>query len=151
MISINATEAISTDAPSARELTRRLVARAAAHGDAPDGAALAVHAASERACRRLSRSLGQSGFHALLTRALVHAEAEHPLLKEICIGRQSEPFLGGVTGIVETHGAPAVAAGLEALLETMFGLLGRLIGDDMVPRLVERTVPVGTLDDEDVK
>jgi hypothetical protein len=149
--SINVTEAMSTDAPNARELTRRLVASAAAQSDAPDSALLAVHAACERACGQLSRSLGQSGFHALLTRALAHAAAEHPLLKEIGVGRQPEPFLGGVTDIVETHGAPAAAAGLETLLETMFGLLGRLIGDDMVPRLVERTAPVGTLDDEDVK
>jgi hypothetical protein len=56
-----------------------------------------------------------------------------------------------MTAIVEAYGAPAVAAGLEAVLERLLGLLGRLIGDDMVARLVEQSAIVGTKDDEDVK
>ena len=66
------------------------------------------------------------------------AEAEHPLLNEVRIGRQTDPILGDVTDMVETYGATAVAEGSEAMLETVFGLLGKLIGDDMVPRLVDR-------------
>lgn len=140
-----------TEAVSARELTRRLVARAAAQSDTPDGAAHAVHAACERTYRKLTRSLGQSGSHALLTRALAQARIEHPLLGDIRIGAQSEPGLGGVPGIVQAHGAPAVAAGLEAVLETLLGLLGRLIGDDVMTQLVERSTPLGTHDDQDAK
>ena len=142
---------MSTAAPSARELARRLVARAAAQSDEPHSAALAAHAACERTYRKLTRSLGQSGSHALLTRALAHARSEHPLLGDIRIGAQSEPGLGGVPGIVQAHGAPAVAAALEAVLETLLGLLGRLIGDDVMAQLVEQSTPIATQDDEDVK
>ena len=139
---------MSTDS-NARQLTRRLIARAAENGTAPPHAAYAAQVASERACRNLARSLGQTGFNALLTRALAHAELEHPVLKAIQVDRHSEHVLGEATKIVEAHGAPAVAAGLEAMLESLFGLLGRLIGDDMVPRLVERPAPADTNDDED--
>jgi hypothetical protein len=142
---------MSTDALNARDLTRRLIARAAAQAKTSNGAAPPVYAATERACRQLSRSLGPSGFNALLRRALAHTEIEHPLLKEIRLGRPTEPFLGGVTAIAATHGEAAVITALEAMLETLFGLLGRLIGDDMVPRLVEQGAHAGTHDDEDVK
>lgn len=142
---------MSTDAPSARELTRHLVARAAAQNDVPESAALAAQAACERTYRALARTIGPTGSRALLTRALAQAEAEHPLLKEIRIGRQSEPGLDGVPAIVQAHGAPAVVAGLEAVLETLLSLLGRLIGVDMVARLVEQSAPIETHDDEDVK
>ena len=142
---------MSTKAPSARELARRLVARAAAQSDTQRGAALAAHAACERTFRELTRSLGQSGAHALLTRALAQARTEHPLVGNIRIGAQSDPGLAGVPDIVEAHGAPAVAAALEAVLETLLGLLGRLVGDDMVAQLVEHITPIETKVDEDLK
>jgi hypothetical protein len=139
---------MSTDAPTARELTRRLVAHAAVQIDAPDSAVV-VHAACERAYRELARSFGAAGSLALLTRALTQAQTDHPALKDIRVNRQSEPALDQVTGVVEAYGAPAVAAGLEAVLETLLGLLGRLIGDDMVVRLLEQSATAGRQDDED--
>ena len=143
--------ATSTNLLSARELTRRLVARATAGSDAPDSAALAIHAACERTYRELNRSLGTPGSRALLTRAMAQAQAQHPLLAALVIGHQSEAVLEGVPALVQSHGASAVAEGLEAVLETLLGLLGRLIGDDMVTRLVEQSTPIETQDDEDVK
>jgi hypothetical protein len=141
---------MSTDALNARDLTRRLIARAA-QAETLDGSAPPVYAAAESACRQLSRSLGPTGFNALLRRALAHAEVEHPLLKDVHLGRPTEPFLGGMTQIAATHSEAAISAALEAMLETLFGLLGRLIGNDMVPRLVEQGAHAGTHDDEDVK
>jgi hypothetical protein len=135
----------------ARELTRRLVARAATPSDTPDDLLPAVHAACERTYRELTVRLGSTGADALVTRALAQAQAEHPVLKEIRISGQSNPGLDGATGAVQAHGAPAVAAGLEAALEKLLALLGRLIGDDMVARLVEATARVETQDDEDGK
>jgi hypothetical protein len=44
---------------------------------------------------------------------------------------------GDVPALVAKHGPEAVAAGLSAALETILTLLGRLIGDDLVARLVE--------------
>jgi hypothetical protein len=140
-----------TYALGAQELTRRLVANAAAENGAAGADVGAYHRAGERACRELSRSLGAAGFNVLLTRALAQAESAHPLLKDIKVTRNGAAMLGGIPELVETHGAPAVAAGLEAMLSTIFGLLGRLIGDDMVPRLIENAASDATHDDEEVK
>jgi hypothetical protein len=142
---------MSTDASAPRELARRLVARTAPHRDAPDSAALAVHAAFERTYRELTRSLGPTGSYALLSRALAQSQAEHTLLKDIRVDRQSAPALGGVTALVTVHGASAVESGLQAVLETVLDLLGRLIGADMVARLVEQSTSMETQDDEDLK
>jgi hypothetical protein len=56
-----------------------------------------------------------------------------------------------MASLIQANGASAVGAGLEVVLETLLGLLGRLIGHDMVARLVEQSAPIGTHDDEDVK
>lgn len=143
---------MSTDAPSARELTRHLVARAAAQGDVvPENAMLAAQAACERSLHALTRILGQAGSRALLTRALAQSEPEHPLLKEIRIGHLSVRGLDGVPDVVQVHGGLAVSAALEAMLETLLGLLGRLVGDDMVARLVEQSPIMRMQNDEEVK
>ena len=140
---------MSTDTASARELTRRLVARAAAQSESSNGAVPPIYAASERVCLDLSRSLGAAGFNALLARALEQAQKRHPLLEQIRIGHTPDPILGGLAATAKSHGDGAVAAGLEATLETLFVLLGRLIGDDMVPRLVEQGAHVGSHDEEE--
>ncbi|MEO8621033.1 MAG: hypothetical protein ABI625_08200 [bacterium] len=141
------------------ELTRRILAHASVMGDAPDGVlpiggtsdgiALAILGASERVCQSLYRTLGSSGFNALLTRALAQAEVDHPLLAEIRVRVNSKHILGDMTSLVRTHGAPAVAAALEETLEKMFTVLGRLIGDDMVARLVDHGSPTNTHDEGD--
>jgi hypothetical protein len=142
---------MSTDPPSVRELTRHLLGRAASRGDAPDSALRTVQQACELTYRALARSVGTAGARTLLTRAIAQSRAEHPILKEIRVGAQPEPGLEGVTELEQAHGAPLAAAALEAVLETLLALLGRLIGNDMVPRLVELDEPVGTQDDEDVR
>ena len=142
---------MSSPGVGARELTRRLVARARPKGDGPDAVALAAQAACERAYRDMARWLGASGAHALLTRALAHEQGDYPFLAEIRIGHRSDPVLDGVAGIVQLHGASAAAAGLEAVLETLVGLLGRLIGDDMAVQLVEPSTTDETEVDRDVK
>jgi hypothetical protein len=49
------------------------------------------------------------------------------------------------------HGAAAAAAGLEAALETLVGLLGRLIGEDMAAQLIEASTTSETQVNMDVK
>lgn len=134
---------MASDGTSTQELTRRLVARASAGSEAPDGSALAVLAACERTYRELTRRLGQTGSNALLTRALAQAQAAHPVLKEIRIAGTSKTSLDGVTEAVQAHGVSKVAAGLEATLENLLELLSRLIGADMVVRLVESSAHNG--------
>ena len=132
-------DTMQAGASSPQALARRLIARAALEPNGVENEAYAARAAGERASRVLSRSLGPSGFNAMLARALAQAEVGHPLLKDLRVAPLSEPILLEISGLITAHGAPAVAAALEAALEVMFGLLGRLIGEDMVVRLVDRS------------
>ncbi len=144
-------EAMPSDDLKAQNLTRRLVALAALEGDADGSGTLPAARAAERACRTLARSLGVAGFHALLTRALAQAKAEHPLLGGIRVGRLADTGLGDLKPLVKAHGADATSAGLEATMSMLFTLLGRLIGQDLVPRLVEVDAPRETEDDEEAQ
>lgn len=140
-------EAGASDASDAAEIARRLIARAAATGDARDSA-LAVRVACEQAFRDLTHSLGVNGFQALLARAMTQVQGVHPSLLPLRVGRQLSPSLEGLGQSIEAHGTPAVVAGLDALLEALLALLGRLIGTDMVARLVEHGATVDTYDED---
>jgi hypothetical protein len=137
-----------TYALGARELTRRLVAKAIAENGATGATAHAHRTACEQVCRELSRSLGAAGFHALLTRSLAQAEAEYPLLSGIRVGCSGEWMLDGLDDLIAQNGARNVDTALEHMLATMLGLLGRLIGDDMVQLLLEQ-MRSGAPDDQD--
>lgn len=139
------------ETPTVRQLTRRLIAREAAESDSPDVAVAAAQATGERLYRELARWLGATGCHALFTRALAHARAEHPALAEVSVEHGSAPTLEGVAESVRAHGAAAVAAGLESLLVALLELLGRLIGDDMAARLVEPSAPNPSRHDESLE
>lgn len=89
------------------------------------------------------------GFNALFKRALAQSEAAHPFLAEIRLRRDPEPVLGGVPDLIDAHGAPAVAAGLHATLETLLGLLARLIGVDVVVQLLESRAQAETMNAEE--
>lgn len=82
---------------------------------------------------------------------MAQVQVSHPSLQQLRVGRQPAAELEGLTQSIESHGAPAVIAGLGALLESLIQLLGRLIGDDMVERLVGHNTPHDMDDDEDMK
>ena len=141
----------ATDASDARELARKLVSRAARHGKEPIGTAATAFAACQAANRALSRSIGATGAHALLSRALAEASRAHPVLREIRIIDNGSSGLDGLEVAVKAHGSPAAAEGLETLLEILLSLLGRFVGFDMVVRLVAQTSTIGTKEDEDAQ
>jgi len=128
----------------AEDLIRRFVATAASENGAAGSTDHARHIAVDRICRGLARSLGAQGFDALLNRALRQTEIEHPLLEGIRVGRGDEPVLLGLDNLVAQHGDEKVNAALESILRTILALLGRLIGEDMVPRLLEPMARVET-------
>ena len=135
---------MSSEAHGARSLTRRLVTRAAAGRSGPDLDALAAGSACELACAELSLSLGSPGFDSLLRRALAKAQPEFPFLASLRVHRHPEHVFDDVARLIEENGSASVAAALESVLESMFASLGRLIGDDLVARLVERDIVVAT-------
>jgi hypothetical protein len=110
--------------------------------DSAPGTAVAAAFACERMCRTLSRTLGAIGSRALLMRALSQAQAEHRALKEVSVSAKAAVALDGISLATAAHGEPAVVAGLEGVLSALLALLGRLIGKDMVARLVAQSAPL---------
>lgn len=141
---------MTPDRPAVQQLTRRLIDREAP-GDAPAKRAAAVHSACERVAHELSRWVGTHGCDVLFTRALTESRTEHPLLATIRVRGPLEPGLDGVPESIQANGAAETAAALEALLVTLFELLGRLIGDDMVMRLLGRGVQENPQADETIQ
>jgi hypothetical protein len=134
---MDSTHEMPPETPTERELMRHLIARGGAPDD--DAAAAAAHDACERAFRELSRWVGTGGSVALLRRALIEARAKYPVLAEIHIDDQSKVALQGVTESIQAHGGAELARGLESFLESLIGLLGRLIGYDLAATFVERS------------
>jgi hypothetical protein len=125
------------DLPPTRQIARRLIERAGVDGGGSPTAAQAAVVACDHLYQELSRWVGADGCHALFTRALAHAQTDHPLLGEIQLRARSEPYLAGVAEVVEAYGATATAEALESMLVGLIELLGRLVGDDMAMKMIE--------------
>jgi hypothetical protein len=130
----------SRDDPAARKTARRLINARRSEGAGRDSAARAAAAACDHLYRELSRWVGPDGCHALFTRALAEARIEHPGLQEIQLRARSEPYVDGVAETIMARGDPATADALESVVVRLIELLGRLIGDDMATKLIERTL-----------
>jgi hypothetical protein len=139
----NTIEAMPPDSPTARELTHRLISQATPRGDEPGAAAVAARDACECVAVEFSRWVGSRGYDALMSRVLAEARHAYPALDDIHYQIRPEPGLTGVAESIERHGAVATARALSALLETILGLLTRLIGDDLVVTFVENSMKNG--------
>ena len=139
------------ETPGTRELLRRLIVAEASSDRGSDDPVAAPRLACERVYGRLSVWLGASGCHALFTRAVIQARAKHPALRHVVLRPTDAGTLDGIPESIRAHGPDAVAAGIEALLLSVFELLGNLIGHDMSARLIEQAVPDNTRDDEVVR
>ena len=121
---------------SASQIARRLIE---SRGPELAGARNAV-GACDQVHRELSRWVGTDGCHALFTRALAQATTEFPPLRKIQLRVRSEPYLEGVSEAIKAHGDDETTEALQALLIRLVELLGRLIGDDMAMKLIDRSV-----------
>lgn len=128
-----------------RTLAQRLIAeeRHAARNSAP-----ASHAAF-RVCEKLRAPLctfaGAAGFRSLLSRALVLARTEAPLLAGVQI-KADGTFLYSPQMEAQAASAEAVRAG-AALVDQLLGLLITFIGEALTLRLVQDVWPQTALKD----
>ena len=130
----------SRDESATRQIARRLID---SRRTEPAGANTPTRAAAEASghlYQALSRWLGSDGCHALFSRAHAQARTEHAALEHIQLRARSEPYIDGVAAAIMAHGDPVTAEALEAVLVHLIELLGRLIGDDMALKLIERSV-----------
>jgi hypothetical protein len=61
-------------------------------------------------------------------------------LAQIQLRARSQPYIDGVPETIMAHGDAATAEALESMLVHLVQLVGRLIGDDMATKLIERSV-----------
>jgi hypothetical protein len=142
-IAYQATLLPDTPAPDqkpARQIARRLIDARHTEREGPDSRARAGAAACDDLYRDLARWVGTDGCHALFTRALAEARTEYTALDQIQLRPRSEPYTDGVAEAITAHGDPATAEGLESMLVRLVELLGRLIGDDMAAKLIDRSM-----------
>lgn len=137
--------------PTPRMTAQRLLVRELgrpATAGAPDVGEVA--AAGERLVARVSiglaRSFGPYGTHALLSRALIRAQASHPVLTHATLapvpaagltGTDSRP--SNIVGLPATTSATDAMEGVTAWLTQLADLLGGLIGDDLAATLLEQS------------
>jgi hypothetical protein len=133
-----AVESLSGD--PGREIARRLIDGRRQQRTGADTDARAAASACDHLYRELSRWVGVDGCHALFTRALAQARAEQPALSQIQLHARSEPYIDGLAVTIMAHGDAATAEALESMLVRLVELLGRLIGDDMAMKLIERSM-----------
>lgn len=124
---------------AAGELTRRLLAQARGSDRSSDDAIAARHAC-EFVSTEFSRWVGARGYDALISRALATSRAAHPALELIRYERHPVPGLIGVAESIERHGDDVTARALAALLASVLALCIRLIGEDIVTTLVEKSL-----------
>ena len=146
----------SSDLPSiaARLLTGAGLAAAATLGDASAVNTTAAHDGAETASEALSRAeqiwdvLGTSlsvwcgpfAYHALLNRALLQAQLQHPSLALLRAGTSSAPQLEGLGVMAATAGDAAIAEASQALLTAVIQQLARVIGETMAVDTVSQAL-----------
>ena len=125
---------MTQESPAACTLARQLLERETVGVTAPDKLGAAMQQAWTRVSESLRQSVGDEGYHALLSRALARTEAE-PLVKHLRRSDAAGIHLD-VVPAVERHGVTPVSAALESLLAALVDILSDLIGADMVRNLL---------------
>jgi len=129
----------SENSPAAREIVRRLITSRPPNAKRGDTAARAAASACDNLYRELSRWVGADGCHALFIRALAETRPDQPALEKILLHPKSEAYIDGIADSIMAYGDPEAARALESVLVRLVELLGRLIGDDMAGKLIDRT------------
>lgn len=102
-----------------------------------------------RVCEKLRRPLstfaGAAGYHSLLSRALVLAKAQEPLLKNLRI--KTDGTLEHSPEWEAQRESVAAAKAMDALVTQLLGLLITFIGEALTLRLIHDVWPEAALED----
>ena len=120
---------------SAQAMARRLLERDVKNELDVDALGVAMQRAVDRVVRDLTGVVGRDGLDALLDRAIDRARREHPAVERMRRDDGAGVPLD-VAAAIETHGADAARAGLEAVLAALVDILTALIGADMTRNLL---------------
>lgn len=135
--------------PQSRELGRRLLATEAGGSQIP----VELASAATRCCQKLRQQfvglIGPMQTQMLLDRALYLAKAELPSLD--WSETQPQDCLDALDEATRNWTSVEVDEGLAAVLGNFIGLLTLYIGEDFVLRLIGRTWPDVSLDQEGLR
>ena len=124
-----------------------MLAREATASDTQDAQIAAAERVLGRLQEHLLRWFGPDGFHAVLSRALATARKDHPALAHVRIEPRSEARLTELAASAHMYRPAELRDALLALVAATIALLSRLIGDDLVGRLLQHAWPPETPND----
>ena len=124
-----------------------MLAREATASDTLEAQIAAAERVLERLQEHLLRWFGPDGFHAVLSRALAAARKDHPALAHVRIEPRSEARLTELAASADKYQPAELRDALLALVAATLALLSRLIGDDLVRRLLQQAWPRETPND----
>jgi hypothetical protein len=109
--------------------------------DRPEAVAEAGERTWERLRRRLIVLIGPEGFDALFARALALARADYPVLADVRYDAAEEYGLTGLRESAPEHPPSDIRDALVAVTAHFLAVLVRLIGADLVVRLLREAWP----------
>ena len=122
-----------------RDFAQRLIAYEARENDSPGATMPPAFPVIENLRPHLAILMGDTGFRALLTRALARAEAEVPWLRAVQV--KTDGSLQGFDGQATQVDPKDAARGSVALLASLLGLLATFIGPNLTLRLMRDIWP----------
>ena len=138
----------STRNPQMRDFAKRLIAYEIRENKSSGTKALAAFPVCEKLRPHLANLMGNNGFRALLSRALVRAEADVPSLRAMQV--EADGSLAGLDKLEVQVDPGEIAEGRVVLLAQLLGLLVTFIGEKLMLRIVCDVWPELGLDDLNV-
>jgi hypothetical protein len=138
---------MSRATPKMRDFAERLIAYETKGNKSSETKNAAVFLVGEKLGPHLASFMGNVGFSALLSRALVLANAEIPWLRAVHV--KADCSFGGLDELGGQVGPEKIAEGSVVLLAQLLGLLVAFIGGSLTLRLVREMWPKIPLNDLD--
>jgi len=131
-----------------RDIAERLIAHEASENNSPQTISVVALLVDEKLRAHLATLMGNVGFRALLSRALVLTNAEVPWLRAVHV--KGDGSLEGLEELSAQVDPDECFKGSIELLAQLLGLLGILIGENLTLRLVHEIWPKLPLNDSDI-
>ena len=143
--SLTAQAISSTRIPQMRDFAERLIACEARENKSSATKTPAAFPICAKLRPHLANLMGNTGFCALLSRALARAGADVPSLRAIQVN--ADGSLAGLDKLGVQANAEELAKGSVVLVTQLLGLLVAFIGEDLTLRLVREVWPKLSLND----
>lgn len=139
---------MSRATPKMRDLAERLIAYETRRNKSSRTKTVAAFFVVDELRPQLATFMGNAGFRALLSRALVLANEEVPWLRAVHI--KANGSLEGLNELAEQVEPDEISKGRVVLLAQLLGLLVAFIGEELTLRLVREVWPKLPLNNLDV-